>query len=295
MTDADREKLQTALDYLAQSPTGRDLLIEGQRHGYKIALDDMDGGYGFADCVRTKLIVLNRAFSAESMALTLAHELAHVRQHESGGINSHKAAYRLDEGVRVTLAREADAFAHSVQVALELEKQGIAKPYQELYRRGSFVAHVSRLFAQEKPEMLDNGGIMAFAFETFYLHDPRRVKYAEGLVRDVAREAQRQEVKTGTTRLALGRAFNAAVLKGKFLFKGQPYLDRHAPGIDLDAPHYSGVPAKIRNTMIALYERVDGLPDEDRKALSSTPVYHARTSGMPDLIERFQRRFGLAP
>lgn len=295
MKGDDREKLQAALNYLAQSPTGCDLLLEASKHGYKIALDDMEGGYGFADCVSTKLIVLNRAFSPESMALTLAHELAHVRQHEVAGLNSHKGAYRLDEAVRVTFAREADAFAHSVQVALELERTGEGGPYQELFRRGSFVAHVARLFAQEKPEMLDNGGIMAFAFETFYLHDPRRVKYAEGLVKDVAREAQKQEVSTGTAQLALGQAFNSAVLKGLFVFRGLPYLEQHAPEIDLEQAHYSGVPSSIRNAVNILYERIDGLPEQDRRALAATPVYHASAKDMPALIERFQKRFGLKP
>lgn len=268
---------------------------EGQRHGYKILLEDINGGYGFADCVSTKTIVLNRNFPVEGMVLTLAHELTHVRQQETAQISSHNGAYRLDEGIRITFAREADAFAHSVQVALELDGKGEGGVYQELYRRSSFVAHVSRLFAQEKPEMLDSGAIMAFAFETFYLHDPRRVKYAAGLVRTIANNVQKQQVKTGMSKLALGRVFNAAVLKGKFLHKGKPYLEEHAPEINLDAPHYSGVPERVKEVTNILYDRIENLPDEDRKALAAMPVYHADEKQISGLIARFHKRFGLAP
>ena len=295
MDEVDRQKLQDVLTLLAQSPTGRSLMEEGQRNGYKILLEDMQGGYGFADCVTTKTIVLNRNFPAEGMVLTLAHELAHVRQQETAQIKSHKGAYRLDEAIRITFAREADAFAHSAQVALELERKGMGGAYQEFFRRSSFVAHVSKLFAQEKPEMLDNGAIMAFAFETFYLHDPRRVKYAAGLVRDVAGDVQRQQVRTGISKLALGQAFNSAVLKGKFLFNGKPYLDEHTPDLDLSSPHYSGVPQRVKDVTNVLYERLENLPDDDRNALAAMPVYHADQRQMGALLERFHKRFGLAP
>ena len=295
MQEADREKLQEVLSLLAQSPTGRALMEEGVRKGYRILLEDIQGGYGFADCVRTKTIVLNRNFPAEGMVLTLAHELAHVRQEEQAGITMHKGAYRLDEAVRVVFAQEADAFAHSVQVALELERKGIEKPYKELYRRSSFVSHVARLFVQEKPEMLDNGAIMAFAFETFYLHDPRRVKYAAGLVRTVINDVNRQEVETGKRHLALGRVFNAAVLKGKFLFNGKPYLDEHLPDMNLDEAHYSGVPARVKQVVNVLYERAEEATDADRKALADMPVYHADQSRISELIGSFHRRYGLGP
>lgn len=295
MHEADRQKLQEVLDLLAQSPTGRSLMEEGVRKGYKILLEDLQGGYGFADCVRTKTIVLNRNFPAEGMVLTLAHELAHVRQVEQSGMTTHKGAYRLDEAVRVTFAQEADAFAHSVQVALELEKKGVDKPFLELYRRSSFVSHVAKLFAQEKPEMLDNGAIMAFAFETFYLHDPRRVKYAAGLVRDVANDVNRQEIKTGKRQLALGKAFNAAVLKGKFQFKGKSYLDEHLPDMDLESAHYSGVPDGVKQVANILYEHATDATEADRKALADMPVYHANPSDITGLIGRFHKRYGLGP
>ena len=291
--EADRIKLQAVLDLVVKSETGRELLTEAQKHGYKIMLEDLTGGYGFVDCVKNKIIVLNRNFPAEGIALTLAHELAHVRQKETGGIETHMGAYRMDEAVRVMFAREADAFAHSVQLALELKKQGIDGPYQELYKRNSFVAHVSMLMAHEKPEMLDNGAIMAFAFETFYLHDPRRVTYAKLLVKTVAADVHRQEVKTGTRKLALGKAFNAAVLKGKFRHKGKSYLDEHLPELDLEAPHYSGIPARLRDAVNIIYERAEGLTEADKKALENMPAYRADPAGMGPLLEKFQKRYGL--
>jgi hypothetical protein len=130
-TPAARENLklvETALLILSQSRTGRDLLQAAKKDDYLIVVNPaVVGGAGAeheADAqasadVESRLINLRCNADPLTLAMRIAHELAHVTQAQSGLMLGVTRDHPVS-AIRQLLAQEADARAYEMKVAIEL-------------------------------------------------------------------------------------------------------------------------------------------------------------------------------
>lgn len=132
--------VETALLILSQSKTGRALLQAAKKDDYLIVVNPaVVGGAGKeheADAqasadVENRLINLRCNADPLTLAMRIAHELAHVTQAQAGLVLGVTRDHPVS-AIRQLLAQEADARAYEMKVAIELAKPSPDEPADRL-------------------------------------------------------------------------------------------------------------------------------------------------------------------
>lgn len=244
--------LKQAVQILSQSPTGRHLLEQMTKEGYQIIFDDRRtaslGAAGLCDPT-DKMIILSSGCDAENVALILGHEAAHALQDAQREMLP-TTALKPEEAVKLSFAIEADAYAHQVQIALELAhgdpkdpKNNVVYPGPLRYMRHHFGDLVKAAEAvMACPKALENGAVMAAAFQGFYDNYPLRSYYEDahlGWVNMFANEVFEQAAEQG--KQPFSKTVSSKWIKENLHHNGKPYLKNHCPNLDFNEARYSGL------------------------------------------------------
>ncbi len=243
--------LKKAIFILSQSATGRHLLEEMTKEGFRISFDDRltgsKGAGGLCDPLN-KMIVLKSSHDPEYIALVLGHEAVHALQHSKYDVFP-SSAHRPEAGIALSFAIEADAYAQQTQIAFELAHGDPDGPKNQLtFKRA--LHQMSKRFpnivkAAEKTlgekGALKNGALVAAAFQGFYDNPYLRTFYEDGHMEWVHSYAPRILSGFGNGRKHFTQGTNPAEIAGRLMHRGKPYLKTHAPSINLGDPRYAGV------------------------------------------------------
>lgn len=122
-TDAGKNRFAHLINTIAEhSATGRAVLQDAAKFGYKLQMQAMSGTQGFV-CDEMKTIFLSTCYDDDVLVETLAHECRHVQQNMKGmPDNFHEFVIR--DAVKVNRAIEADAEVIGAAVCYEIMKNG---------------------------------------------------------------------------------------------------------------------------------------------------------------------------
>lgn len=249
--------LHKAIFILSQSTTGRHLLEEMTKAGYRITFDDRltdsKGAGGLCDPLN-KQIVLKSSHDAEYIALVLGHEAVHALQHSKYNVFP-SSSYKPESGIALSFAIEADAYAQQTQIAFELAHGDPDGPQNQMTYKGPLHQMQKRfpniIKAAEKTlgekDALKNGALVASAFQGFYDNPYLRTFYEDGHMEWVKLYAPRL---MGTPfRKHFEEDANHKEITERLMHKGKPYLKIHAPSLDLADARYSGVTAETERKL----------------------------------------------
>jgi hypothetical protein len=131
--DTLRRRLESVLDRLTRSPTGRDLVEAAHRENIDIRVDSLLNASGFyAREHRVAVLDLERLSDAQA-SLTMSHTFSHVRQ-ASGGAAVDLRRYAAGDNALLNRTLQADAVAETCQVAWELKDCADAAVWEEARR-----------------------------------------------------------------------------------------------------------------------------------------------------------------
>jgi hypothetical protein len=261
VADHNRRVLEQAIFVLSQSPTGRDLLQRITAAGYTLCFDnnltDSRGAGGLCDGVQ-KAIILHGQGNPEYLAVLIGHEAVHAMQNTTHELFP-SSDHRPEEGIKLSFAIEADAYAQQTQIALELfygdpqapaGHQRFEQPLIQMRRRFPDIVRAAER-AMIDDRALQDGRTVTAAFEAFYdnqdlrtFYEDSHIIWAEGVVpRD--------------GRTTLRRHFNQAAdpdwIKKSLRHRGKPYLMQHAKKMNLSDKRYSGVSEKTARRIEKFY------------------------------------------
>lgn len=286
------DDIEAALLILSQSAAARRLMQTAQDAGYALhinppALQDSpaQGLASHAD----KRIYLRASQDVQALALTLAHELAHVNQHITGGLDLRLYDEHPVSALRTLLAMEADARAHEILIAAELCFGEKDAPDNRLRFpnmlhaaiKGMGIPMLEKLMDAVLPRLPDDISIdkvMAGAFKAFYSSVPLRAQYENDILTALELHAkedlQRPE---NYARIRTADDIMRAIDTGAAAH-GTPYLQKNAKGyIDLDDPRFLSVSARTQERLSALYALRAQNPSAKDAAPWQAPVHaHAQ-------------------
>jgi len=263
-TQENNDLFKEALDILSQSETGRDLLDGMTKSGYRIVFDDRRtgsrGAGGLCD-PDNKLIVLRSSRDADYIALVLGHEAAHAMQHSRHNLFP-SSLHKPEVGIRLSFAIEADAYAQQVQIALEL-KHGdpkgpenqirYDKPLRQMRKRFPNIVNVAEK-AMAKKDALENGAVVAAAFEAFYDNPQLRTFYEDAHTEWCSLYAPQLFKGLSGVQKHFSKDINSDSIASKLLHKGKPYLKEHTPSINFLDKRHSGLTNETREKIFSFYD-----------------------------------------
>jgi len=262
-------EIEAALLILSQSPSARRLAVVAIDAGYRIDVDPpVIGGagaaheaeaMGSADHVN-KRIRLRSGARPESLALVLAHELAHIGQIIEGGLDIDIRHAAPGASLRQLLAMEADARAREIQVALELARPAPDDPSERLLFPGIIdiavqdigLAMIGPLLEKALPRLEEIGvqKIMAGVFKSFYSSPAMRAHYEATILETLGRV---EPEAFGDEALFKGGLAPAELIQRLDAYLTPGYLAPQVPQyIDLAAPIFNSVAADTRDRLAAL-------------------------------------------
>ena len=258
-----QELLDKALFILSQSTTGRHLLEEMTKLGYRVSFDDRmtgsKGAGGLCDPLN-KQIVLKSSHDAEYIALVLGHEAVHALQHSKYNVFP-SSSYKPESGIALSFAIEADAYAQQTQIAFELAHGDPKGPLNQITYKGPLHQMQKRfpniVKAAEKTlgekGALESGALVASAFQGFYDNPYLRTFYEDGHMEWVRLYAPRL-LDGPSFRKHFDEDANHVEMAERLMHRGKPYLKQHAPSIDLADPRYAGVTAETERKLKSFYK-----------------------------------------
>lgn len=296
--------LEKAVFILSQSPTGRSLLEEMTREGYKIVFDDRRtgerGAGGLCD-PNDKMIILHAHNDAEYLALLLGHEAVHAVQNTRHDLFP-STRHRPETGIQLSFAIEADAYAQQMQIALELscgDPEGppdqirFQEPLRQMQKRFPDILKAAT-DAMQKKDALKNGATVAAAFQAFYDNFYLRTFYEESHMEWANLCAPKIKGSFPWLQKHFTKNIDSAWLKDRIQHKGVAYLNIHAPELDLDDARHAGLTAKTVELIKTFYKKF--LPRETPPVLKQFGSYIKDTSGLaakPPLRFPPQRKWGV--
>jgi hypothetical protein len=167
----DKDRLTKLVNVLAKSEAGKELLETAKKANFKFSLSDGMEFYGAANPDK-KNVILGSKYSDGLLVATLAHELRHVSQYESG-VKPEISMYDTKSYLMQNRAMEADAEAYATLVGWELKQKGYSAPY-DTYEKNS--NHIWKPFEKavsgEKGVLSDEKRSKALteAFKGWYEH-----------------------------------------------------------------------------------------------------------------------------
>lgn len=250
ITNNDRV-LKQAIDILSQSRTGRYLLEEMTKEGYRIAFDDRrtgaHGAGGLCDAAN-KLLALRSEKDPYYVALVIGHEAVHALQNAKSDIFP-SSLHKPEEGIKLSFAIEADAYAQQVQMALELsygDSKGPAnqikydQPLQQMRKRfPDIVKAAEKSFMDAKD--LESGLVCAAAFEAFYENPRLRTFYEDAHIQWANMYAPRLMQNKTQQKRNFSKSVKSQHVKSHLLHLGKPYVENVFPKLDLNDEKHSGL------------------------------------------------------
>lgn len=261
---ANDKVLRRAIDILSQSDTGRYLLNELNKNGYSILFDarrtGMSGAGGLCDS-NNKQIILSHDTDPYYVALVLGHEAVHAAQSANKNLFP-SSLHRPEEGIKLSFAIEADAYAQQTQIAMELAHGSPKGPKNQItYKQPLF--QMRRRFPQivksaestfRDYEALTDGRVVSAAFRAFYDNPNLRSFYEDSHMRWAGHFAP----KLLNTMMERKRNFSKFAdfdyVKKCLTHMGKPYLKNAVQEIDFHMDKYSGVTPETNAKLDAFYQ-----------------------------------------
>ncbi|MBI1215641.1 MAG: hypothetical protein GC185_07470 [Alphaproteobacteria bacterium] len=256
--------LEEAVFILSQSPTGRDVLEQMTKEGYRIVFDDRRtgerGAGGLCD-PSDKLIILRGHDNPEYLALLLGHESVHAVQntrHDMFPSTRHKP----EVGIKMSFAIEADAYAQQSQIALELaygdpdgpdDQLRMDGPLLQMRERFPDIIHAAERVLSDE-ESMQNGKSVAAAFEAFYDNFYLRTFYEDAHIEWAEAYAPRLKGSFPWLQRHFSNDTDSQWIKDRIQHRGKSYLNDHLPNMTFDDARHSGVTAETGKRIEKFYE-----------------------------------------
>lgn len=273
--------LNDALFILSQSPTGRDVLEQMTKEGYRVVFDDKrtgDRGAGGLCDPSDKTIILRGHANAAYLALLIGHEAVHAVQNTRHDIFP-STRHKPETGIKLSFAIEADAYAQQAQIALELAYGDPAGPadqirFQEPLRqmRARFpdiMKAAERVFSREKN--MQNGASVAAAFEAFYDNFHLRTFYEDAHIEWADTYAPHLKGKFPWVQKHFSKDVDSQWIKDRIQHRGKAYLNEHAPKLTFDDARHSGLSDETGKKVQKFYR--DHLPNQPMPKLKTFGVH----------------------
>lgn len=182
-TPGDKKSLEEIGARLSKSAEGKALLDSMSQWGVSMSLsdlgDDYDGLWGGKD---SEHIWLSQDVESAALVSILAHEASHARQ-DRDDLTSHENM-SLDESMALTRFYEADACAHAVLAAYQLQENGDSTAF-ELYKDTPMYGHIAQAVEEAADKQIDNKPlddktVLRTAFEAWFEDKELRDSYDLG-------------------------------------------------------------------------------------------------------------------
>jgi len=257
--------LKEALEILSQSNTGRYLLEQITKEGYKIAYDDRRtaayGAGGLCD-PENKMIILRSGDDPHYIALVIGHEAVHALQnsHENMFPNS---SHKPEAGIRLSFAIEADAYAQQTQMALELmhgdpdgpdNQVTYKEPLQQMKNRFPNIVKAAER-AMLKRGAFKSGAVAAAAFEGFYDNPRLRTFYEDAHVAWSGEYAPHLMQDPAAKNRHFCKDVDSKWIKDKIRYNGKAYLNEHTPNLDFMDERHSGLTTQTQEKILGFYKK----------------------------------------
>lgn len=249
--ELNRQCLEEAVFILSQSPTGRDVLEQMTKEGYRIVFDDRrtgDRGAGGLCDPSEKLIILRGHDNPEYLALLLGHESVHAVQNTRHDLFP-STRHKPEVGIRMSFAIEADAYAQQSQIALELAYGDPDGPEDQLRMKGpllqmrerfpDIIKAAERVLIDDKS--MQNGATVAAAFEAFYDNFYLRTFYEDAHIEWANTYAPRLKGSFPWLQRHFSKDTDSQWIKDRIQHRGKSYLNDHLPHMTFDDARHSGL------------------------------------------------------
>ncbi len=239
-----RDMLEEAFVILSESPTARPFLEKARASDISVFYGRGLPFEGVYNHEKNAMLLGDKVDDAAGLAMTMCHELRHFSQITASGV-AVSWEFTPMTMLKLTLAAEADARAHELQLAFEMAAKKTAGGKEA--HPGVLELTTHRLMelpdirkivedGRKDPAKIENGEIMAEAFKNFYASRNLRYATEERLLELMAMDAgMNRDPDHYKQELSSKEIFNI-VAKG-----GPTYLGKHLQGFDLDGPYCSSV------------------------------------------------------
>lgn len=249
--ELNRECLEKAVFILSQSPTGRDVLEQMTKEGYRIVFDERrtgDRGAGGLCDPSEKLIILRGHDDPGYMALLLGHESVHAVQNTRHDLFP-STRHKPEVGIKMSFAIEADAYAQQSQIALELaygdpegpkDQWKMQEPLLQMRERfPDIIKAAERVLISDK--QLQNGATVAAAYEAFYDNFYLRTFYEDAHIDWANQYAPKLKGSFPWLQRHFSKDTDSQWIKDRIQHRGKPYLNEHLPNMTFDDARHSGL------------------------------------------------------
>ncbi len=273
--------LNEALFILSQSPTGRDVLEQMTKEGYRVVFDDKrtgDRGAGGLCDPSDKTIILRGHTNAAYLALLIGHEAVHAVQNTRHDIFP-STRHKPEVGIKLSFAIEADAYAQQAQIALELAYGDPAGPADQIRfqeplkqmrsRFPDIMKAAERVFSREKN--MQNGASVAAAFEAFYDNFYLRTFYEDAHIEWADTYAPHLKGKFPWVQKHFSKDVDSQWIKDRIQHRGKAYLNEHAPRLSFNDARHSGLSEVTAKKVDKFYR--DHLPSQPMPKLKAFGVH----------------------
>jgi len=243
--------LNEALFILSQSPTGRDVLEQMTKEGYRIVFDDKrtgDRGAGGLCDPSDKTIILRGHDNPAYLALLIGHEAVHAVQNTRHDLFP-STRHKPEVGIKLSFAIEADAYAQQSQIALELaygDPDGPAdqikfeEPLKQTRQRFPDIMRAAER-VMTHAENMKNGASVAAAFEAFYGNFHLRTFYEDAHTEWAETYAPHLKGGFSWMQRHFSKDVDSQWIKDRIQHRGKAYLNQHAPHLDFNDARHSGL------------------------------------------------------
>jgi hypothetical protein len=273
--------LKEALFILSQSPTGRDVLEQMTKEGYRVVFDDKRtgerGAGGLCD-PSDKTIILRGHDNAAYLALLIGHEAVHAVQNTRHDIFP-STRHTPEAGIRLSFAIEADAYAQQTQIALELaygdpdgpaDQIRLDEPLAQMRQRFPDILHAAERVLN-KADNIRNGASVAAAFEAFYDSFHLRTFYEDAHIEWADTYAPHLKGRFPWLQKHFSKDVDSQWIKDRIQHRGKAYLNQHAPHLTFDDARHSGLSDVTIKKVEKFYE--DHLPTVPKPKLKNFGVH----------------------
>lgn len=249
--ELNRKCLEEAVFILSQSPTGRDVLEQMTKEGYRIVFDERrtgDRGAGGLCDPSEKLIILKGHDNPGYLALLLGHESVHAVQNTRHDLFP-STRHKPEVGIKMSFAIEADAYAQQSQIALELhygdpdgpkDQLRMKEPLQQMRERfPDIIRAAEKVLINDKA--LQNGATVAASFEAFYDNFYLRTFYEDAHIDWANQYAPRLKGSFPWLQRHFSKDTDSTWIKDRIQHRGKSYLNDHLPNMTFDDARHSGL------------------------------------------------------
>lgn len=282
-----QDALEKALFILSQSDTGRYLVSSATAGNFKAQFNQAATTEAQAQgYVHERKIVISDHDDLAALASLLSHECAHVVQNLKMPGAMPTAGMHPVTVFKHCWATEADAFAHQIQVALELAYAPQINPgragTQALLRymhKTYPVMTGAALTSIEDVSDITSGRAMAFAFRAFYETKELRTIYETRMATWLIDQANTYAQAGVSLNKFCADKEKPGNIATRMQWRGQKYLADHLPQLDLNHPYYAGLTPETGDLMRGFHQHY--FPDRQMPNWKILARTNARISQKP--------------